>query len=697
VVGPARRGVRVTIATLVAVNVALLAVGHVAAPSRGDSAGGRQIGLVFDIGGKHDGSFNEAAWRGVQRAERELGVSRPRHRAVRRRRPRERAAGPGRGWRRAGDRRGVRVRSRPRAAGDPVPGGQVRRHRLRAEPWRHAAAQPAGPALPRARGQLRRRRHRRSAVAHRRGRLRRRHADPADPQVRGRLPGRGAADLSALPGAIGLCRHRAEGVRRSAARPGAGRRAVRAGADIIFHAAGKTGDGVFAAARTRRALGHRRRLRPVRGGAVLRGDVDDQARRRRGGRRRSARCIAGGTFAAGWSSSVWPRAGSTSSPTSATGRCCRTWWSRARVRLEPTTSSPAASWCPTDERAGHPPRPPRAPAATRASTLAIDARVDALRGCRLARPRCRSGPGTFHAVVGENGAGKSTLLQDRVRPGPRRRWHAGARRAPRSASARTTCRPRPRPRPRHGPAARRAGARPQRGRERGARARANARRCAGARRAHAGAAPPRARAARLRQAGDEIGLPVDPLASTWRSAAQRQRAELVATVAGGALGGDPRRAHRGAGAERGRRRCWPPCAACGARPHRGAGDPQARRGGRRRRRRHRAARRETVATFAAAMARSTCRAARPRHVGGEAAAPADGSRRRRRPARAARPALVLRGLSVGSRPAPEVDVAVGAGELVGVAGVDGNGQEELVAALAGLVRAAGRVELLVGR
>jgi basic membrane protein A len=67
--------VRVTIATLVAVNVALLAVGHVAAPSRGDSAGGRQIGLVFDIGGKHDGSFNEAAWRGVQRAERELGAA----------------------------------------------------------------------------------------------------------------------------------------------------------------------------------------------------------------------------------------------------------------------------------------------------------------------------------------------------------------------------------------------------------------------------------------------------------------------------------------------------------------------------------------------------------------------------------------------------------------------------------------------
>ena len=46
--------------------------------------------------------------------------------------------------------------------------------------------------------------------------------------------------------------HRAEGVRRSAARPGARGGAVRQGADVIFHAAGKTGDGVFAAARQRR-------------------------------------------------------------------------------------------------------------------------------------------------------------------------------------------------------------------------------------------------------------------------------------------------------------------------------------------------------------------------------------------------------------------------------------------------------------
>lgn len=33
-----------------------------------------KIGIVFDIGGKNDRSFNAAAWEGVQRAERELGI-----------------------------------------------------------------------------------------------------------------------------------------------------------------------------------------------------------------------------------------------------------------------------------------------------------------------------------------------------------------------------------------------------------------------------------------------------------------------------------------------------------------------------------------------------------------------------------------------------------------------------------------------
>jgi basic membrane protein A len=34
----------------------------------------RKVGIVFDIGGKNDRSFNAAAWEGVQRAERDLGI-----------------------------------------------------------------------------------------------------------------------------------------------------------------------------------------------------------------------------------------------------------------------------------------------------------------------------------------------------------------------------------------------------------------------------------------------------------------------------------------------------------------------------------------------------------------------------------------------------------------------------------------------
>lgn len=63
------------IGLLLAANVVLVAVGWIAAPSRAGGAGaGVRIGLVFDVGGKNDKSFNEAAWRGLERARRELGV-----------------------------------------------------------------------------------------------------------------------------------------------------------------------------------------------------------------------------------------------------------------------------------------------------------------------------------------------------------------------------------------------------------------------------------------------------------------------------------------------------------------------------------------------------------------------------------------------------------------------------------------------
>ncbi|MGE0546694.1 MAG: BMP family protein [Kofleriaceae bacterium] len=64
------------LAILIAINVVLIGVGQLVIPERGAAAGtGVRIGLVFDLGGKNDRSFNEAAWRGLERARTELGVS----------------------------------------------------------------------------------------------------------------------------------------------------------------------------------------------------------------------------------------------------------------------------------------------------------------------------------------------------------------------------------------------------------------------------------------------------------------------------------------------------------------------------------------------------------------------------------------------------------------------------------------------
>ena len=63
------------IGILLAINVFLFLLGAVAVRDSGKKEGaGRHVGLVFDIGGKNDKSFNEAAWRGLVRAKAELGV-----------------------------------------------------------------------------------------------------------------------------------------------------------------------------------------------------------------------------------------------------------------------------------------------------------------------------------------------------------------------------------------------------------------------------------------------------------------------------------------------------------------------------------------------------------------------------------------------------------------------------------------------
>lgn len=69
------------LAALVAINLVLIVVGHALAPARPartpspvTGQARARIGLVFDVGGRDDKSFNDAAWRGLERARVELGV-----------------------------------------------------------------------------------------------------------------------------------------------------------------------------------------------------------------------------------------------------------------------------------------------------------------------------------------------------------------------------------------------------------------------------------------------------------------------------------------------------------------------------------------------------------------------------------------------------------------------------------------------
>jgi basic membrane protein A len=63
------------IGILLVLNVVLVGAGWAFVHGAAKGPGARvRIGLVFDIGGKNDQSFNTAAWRGLQRAQAELGV-----------------------------------------------------------------------------------------------------------------------------------------------------------------------------------------------------------------------------------------------------------------------------------------------------------------------------------------------------------------------------------------------------------------------------------------------------------------------------------------------------------------------------------------------------------------------------------------------------------------------------------------------
>lgn len=70
------RKLLVLVAVLLAVHVALLFVhpSGAAVPLTGDAVDAVDVGIVFDLGGRGDKSFNDGAYIGAERAEKELGV-----------------------------------------------------------------------------------------------------------------------------------------------------------------------------------------------------------------------------------------------------------------------------------------------------------------------------------------------------------------------------------------------------------------------------------------------------------------------------------------------------------------------------------------------------------------------------------------------------------------------------------------------
>ena len=63
----------IVIGALLAAHIALLQV-HPAGAAQPAAAGGLDIGIVFDVGGRGDKSFNDGAYRGAERATREYGA-----------------------------------------------------------------------------------------------------------------------------------------------------------------------------------------------------------------------------------------------------------------------------------------------------------------------------------------------------------------------------------------------------------------------------------------------------------------------------------------------------------------------------------------------------------------------------------------------------------------------------------------------
>ena len=72
---PARAAMGTGLLVVAAIVATLLPRRHPPPPPPGGPNGGVRIGLVFDVGGRGDKSFNDAAYEGLLRAQKELGVT----------------------------------------------------------------------------------------------------------------------------------------------------------------------------------------------------------------------------------------------------------------------------------------------------------------------------------------------------------------------------------------------------------------------------------------------------------------------------------------------------------------------------------------------------------------------------------------------------------------------------------------------
>jgi basic membrane protein A and related proteins len=238
---------------LALLNGALLVVGEVVVPAPpGGPAAGVTVGLVFDVGGRGDKSFNDAAWRGLARARDELGVA-------------IQAIEPGDGSDREGALRQLAARGTDLVIGV---GFIFSRDldRLAAEFPEVAfagidyAPDEARP-IPANLAALRFREHEGSFVVGAIAGMTTRTGvvgfvgGMKIPLIRKFEAGYAAGVRHVCPGCTVLSAY-AGTEPRAFADPTAGRELADAqygrGADVIFHAAGKTGAGVFAAARERR-------------------------------------------------------------------------------------------------------------------------------------------------------------------------------------------------------------------------------------------------------------------------------------------------------------------------------------------------------------------------------------------------------------------------------------------------------------